>query len=76
MIVVLPTPGPPVTMHTFDRSARRTALSCAGASVKPVFCSHHLIARSGSISPKDCGASSSWRSFAATRFSLKKRFLR
>ena len=44
-------------MHTFDRSARRTALSCAGASVKPVFPSHHLIARSGSIAPKDCGAS-------------------
>ena len=52
MMVVFPTPGPPVMMLTLLSSDVRTALSCAGAKRNPVFASHHAIARSGSIGAK------------------------
>ena len=73
MIVVLPTPGPPVTMETFEPTDARTARSCAGASVKPVFLSHHATARSGSMGAKAGGDASRSFSFAATRRSATQR---
>ena len=49
MIVVLPTPGPPVTTRTFETRASRTAIFWLSASSSPVFPSTQGIALSGSI---------------------------
>ncbi len=49
-MVVLPTPGPPVMTRTFDSSASRIAVDLARRQAsRPVFCSTHGSALSGSI---------------------------
>ena len=48
-IVVLPTPGPPVMTSTLEISARRIAVFWLSASCKPMRCSTHGRALSGSI---------------------------
>ena len=48
-MVVLPTPGPPVMTSTLDSRARRIAAIWLSASDKPVFCSIHGSALSGSM---------------------------
>ena len=49
-IVVLPTPGPPVTTATLPDSASATASACWRASVMPACCSYQASARGTSIS--------------------------
>ena len=48
-MVVLPTPGPPVMTRTLDSRASRIAATWLSASDKPVFCSIHGSAFSGSM---------------------------
>jgi hypothetical protein len=48
-MVVLPTPGPPVMTSTFDNRASRIAATWLSANDKPVFCSTHGSAFSGSM---------------------------
>ena len=48
-MVVLPTPGPPVMTSTLDISASRMAATWLSARVRPVFCSTHGNALSGSM---------------------------
>src|SRR3954452_9516988 len=47
LIVVLPTPGPPVITRTFDDSASRIASRCPGARVTPNCASTHGSAFTG-----------------------------
>ncbi|GJE43579.1 hypothetical protein AEGHOMDF_2758 [Methylobacterium soli] len=49
-VLVLPTPGPPVMTQSFEPSISRTASTCEGESVLPVFCSTQGRALSRSIS--------------------------
>ena len=44
MIVVLPTPGPPVMIENFDLSEFSSARCCFGASSKPARACHQAIA--------------------------------
>ena len=48
-MVVLPTPGPPVMTSTLDIRARRIAVFWLSASCRPLRCSTHGMALSGSI---------------------------
>ena len=66
MIVVLPTPGPPVMIENFERSERSSASRCADASVKPALPCHQPIARSASNSAKERGADMTARTREAT----------
>ena len=55
MIVVLPTPGPPVIIEKRFPRQRASAADCCAASVKPARRSHHGIAFSASIGGKADG---------------------
>src|ERR1019366_6666002 len=63
--VVLPTPGPPVMITNLLVSAVRRASLWLGASVLPVFASHHCTALSRSMGGYAGGASTNARIFAA-----------
>ena len=76
MIVVFPTPGPPVIMLTLFSRDVRTARSCAGARRKPLFPSHQDIALSESIASKDLADDINASIFRATRRSAQYRSAR
>ncbi len=76
MIVVLPTPGPPVTTSTFAVTAWRIASRWAGASSRPIFFSTHCRAASVLSAGSGWPPSRSFSSERATPTSAKNSGLR